>query len=93
MLKYYELRAFRGTREVREAAPYVTTLDLDEKFGLATLLNRHLIAVCERAGARTSDAHMFHLEVREMDDRMRPLDNSVFRWALPIDGAEVPRWL
>jgi hypothetical protein len=83
--KLYELRVFKGQREVSVASRLRTPLDQSYPDLLNDLLRRHLFAVAERQGMRRDQAHLFHLDVHEL--RGDRADNNVlFAFALPVEA-------
>jgi hypothetical protein len=82
VLKLYEVRVFRVGREIRDVAPFVTTLDLDDALGTRDLLNRHVRGAAARNGAPASELHLFHLELRETSGG-RGRGDVLMRWAMP----------
>lgn len=81
--KSYELRVFKGRREVDPPNKLRDVLDLDDAERTKALLTGHLLAAAERAGAGRNQAHLFHLDVHEVrGDRAesRPL----FAFSVPV---------
>jgi hypothetical protein len=84
----HELRFYRNGDELPHASPVRVVLNFDDVSVLEDLLNRHLIAAVERSGGVRKDAHLYHLEVREID-RWNALAQTIkLRWVLPIDPEE-----
>jgi hypothetical protein len=89
----YELRVFRGNHEMHNVTGVRVPLDLSDVATTTDLLDGHLYGAVERCGSDRRDAHLYHLEVREIDAyRGRPITDLLFRWALPLDPEEVRRW-
>lgn len=82
--KLYELRAYKGQREVQTPNRLLVALDLTDPDATNDLLRRHLIAVAVRDGANRSDAHMYHLTVHETRDG-RPERSALATFALPVE--------
>lgn len=85
----YELRAWRGSKEVGGANPIIASLDLNQPAIYHGLLVRHLLAFVARDGAKVTEAHLYHLDVRAASGG-RASGNVLFRVALPVDPAVVP---
>lgn len=84
----FEIRVVRSGQEVRDTR-FVTPLDLRDVPGLRDLLNRHALAVCDRAQVARELAHLFVLEVYRARDG-QGYGSPAYRWALPV-ALEVPR--
>lgn len=88
--KLYELRVFRGEREVRTANRLREVLDLNDRDPETVqrtrdLLRRHLHAAAQRAGAPRRDAHLYHFEVHEV--RGEHVDNrALFQFSVPVEA-------
>ncbi len=83
MPKLYELRVFRGRREVDTPNRLRDVLDLDDAEGTKALLKGHLLAAAERAGVGRSQAHLFHLDVHEVrGDRAE--NRALFQFSVPV---------
>lgn len=86
--KWYEMRVFKGQREVGIAPRVRDALNADLPDLLNDLLARHLFAAVERQGAHVREAHLFHMTVHEV--RGDKAENTVsFTFALPKDVRDV----
>jgi len=83
--KLYELRAYKGSEQVRDTHRLVEALDLGDAAGTKDLLVRHLLAVAERDGSPRDRVHLYHLDVHETRDG-RPERQVLFTFAVPVEG-------
>jgi hypothetical protein len=88
-LGYYELRFLRPSangeaEELPPARAMRCSLDLSDAQVSAGLLDRHLYAAADRAGLDRTQAHLLHVEVREVDRHQRVDREPTFRWVLPV---------
>lgn len=79
----FEIKLYREGREVRGSNPYLTGLDLEAADVTTPLLNGHLLGAVLRAGGRREEAHLYHLEARQVDRYGKGAGQVLFRWALP----------
>jgi hypothetical protein len=68
---------------VRDVNPYLTGLDLEEAETTTVRLDGHLLAAVQRSNSHRTEAHLFHLEVRAIDQYGKGAGQVLFRWALP----------
>jgi len=83
MPKLYELRVFKGRREVDAPNKLRDVLDLDDAHGTKRLLTGHLLAAAEWAGVGRSQAHLFHLDVHEVRGE-RAENRALFQFSVPV---------
>lgn len=83
--KLYELRVFRGRREVDTPNKLRDVLDLSDAEAERTkaLLTGHLLAAAERAGVGRHQAHLFHLDVHEVHGD-RAENRALFQFSVPV---------
>jgi hypothetical protein len=81
----HELRVLRQGRDVHTVKPFLAELDLNDVPLLRDVLTRHIYAATERAGAQRSDAHLYTLEVYDVDRDGKGYGHPKYRWALPVE--------
>lgn len=82
----YELRVFKRDRELRHGAEAIRVpLNLADGEATRDLLERHLIAAAERDGSRRNEAHLYHLEVREVYRDGRVERAQLFKFSMPVE--------
>ena len=81
-LKSYELRVFKGRREVDPPNKLRDVLDLDDAKGMNALTG-HLLAAAERAGVGRAQAHLLHLDVHEVHGG-RADNKPLFQFSVPV---------
>lgn len=82
--KLYELKVYKGRREVDTPSRLLETLDLADPIGVKDLLRRHLLAAAERDGAPRRDTHLYHLDIHEVHDG-RPDRRVLFTFSVPVE--------
>ena len=87
--KIYEVKAFRDGREVRNVNPHLASLDLTAARSMSALLTGHLYGAVERDGKSRDEAHLYHLEVRNIDDHGQGTGRVLFRWTVPAPVEEL----
>jgi len=88
-LKLYELRVVRVDRGAADEQRFHAALDLSDPLVASETLHRHLFGAVARAGAPRREAHLFTVEVRQVDRDGAAYGEPVLRWALPVDPEEV----
>lgn len=83
--KLYELRVFKGDRQVRTANRLAVVLDFSDPERVNDQLRRHVHAVAERDGAQRRDAHLYHVDVHETRDG-RAENRALHTYALPVEA-------
>ncbi len=83
--KFYELRAFKGDRPVRNPNRLLEPLDLADPEGTKSLLTGHLLAVAERDGRNRREAHLYHFDVHEVRGEHVQRD-AMFHFSMPVVG-------
>jgi hypothetical protein len=83
--KLYEVKVFRQERQVQGVNPFLVGLDLapDAAERTAAMLDRHLRGAARRDKADQQHEHLYHLEVRDIDQYGKGAGQVAFRWALP----------
>ncbi|GAA1680883.1 hypothetical protein GCM10009765_32570 [Fodinicola feengrottensis] len=79
------IRTKPGSSWPDEIDKFVNMLDVADRDQLAELLERHLLAAADRAGAPRRDAHLYSLEIRDVDSQGSAYGKPLFQWALPMD--------
>jgi hypothetical protein len=82
--RIYEVRLLKGRAETR-IDPFLANIDLKEAALTGDRMRRYLLAAVARAGGERGDAHLFHLEIREIDQAGKGTGSVRFRWALPME--------
>lgn len=83
---FYELRIFRGDREIKRGPRPREALDWEAVEETRRLLARHLLGAVERDGSERAHAHMYHLDIHAVKPNGEAEWKAHSQFALPYEG-------